>query len=315
MRYKKLGNSSLNVSVVGQGTWALGNDFFGEVDTDLGIKAIQAAIDAGINMVDTAPGYGQHFESEIAVGKAIKGRRDKVVLATKCGIHRIAGEYVKSLSPKLVRWEMEQSLKRLQTDYIDLYMIHWPDANNGIEGALTELAKMKKEGLCREIGVSNFSPAEMKIGLEIAGIVSCQPPLSLLDQRSLRNGVIAFCKANNIGCVTYGALGGGVLSGKLQKPTAGGKEQRIGFYNCFEEPGWSKAQELLGVLKSIGDARGAVIPEVAINWVLSQPGVTCALMGATTPEMAVENARAGEWELTADEVKTIDDSYKRIFEL
>ena len=194
MRYKKLGNSSLNVSVVGQGTWALGNDFFGEVDVDLGIKAVQAAIDAGINMVDTAPGYGQHFESEIAVGKAIKGRRDKVCLATKCGIHRIAGEYVKALSPKLVRWEMEQSLKRLQTDYIDLYMIHWPDANNGIEGALEELAKMKKEGLCREVGVSNFTPEEMKIGIEIAGIVSCQPPLSLLDQRSLNNGVIAFCR-------------------------------------------------------------------------------------------------------------------------
>jgi aryl-alcohol dehydrogenase-like predicted oxidoreductase len=120
MRYKQLGNSSLNVSVVGQGTWALGNDFFGEVDEALGIKAIQASIDAGINMVDTAPGYGHHFESEIAVGKAIKGRRDKVCLATKCGIHRIQGEYVKCLSPKLVRWEMEQSLKRLQTDYIDL---------------------------------------------------------------------------------------------------------------------------------------------------------------------------------------------------
>jgi methylglyoxal reductase len=315
MRYKKLGNSSLNVSVVGQGTWALGNDFFGEVDVDLGIKAIQASIDAGINMVDTAPGYGQHFESEIAVGKAIKGRRDKVCLATKCGIHRIAGEYVKGLSPKLVRWEMEQSLKRLQTDYIDLYMIHWPDANSGIVGALEELAKMKKEGLCREVGVSNFTPEEMKIAVEIAGIVSCQPPLSLLDQRSLNNGVVTFCRENNIGCVTYGALGGGILSGKLKKPTAGGKEQRVGFYNCFEEPGWSKAQEMLGILKDIGDARGAAIPEVAINWVLSQSGITCALMGATTPEMAMENSKAGEWELTGDEIKTIDDNYKRIFEL
>ncbi len=315
MRYKKLGNSNLNISVVGQGTWALGNDFFGEVDVDLGIKAIQASIDAGINMIDTAPGYGQHFESEIAVGKAISGRRDKVCLATKCGIHRIAGEYVKGLSPKLVRWEMEQSLKRLNTDYIDLYMIHWPDANNALENTLAELAKMKKEGLCREVGVSNFSPEQMKIAVEIAGIVSCQPPLSLLNQTSLCNGVVAFCRENNIGCVTYGALGGGILSGKLKKPTAGGKEQRVGFYNCFEEPGWSKAQELLRILKGIGDARGTSVPEVAINWVLSQPGVTCALMGATTPDMAIENAKAGDWELTADEVKTIDDSYKRIFEL
>ena len=315
MRYKKLGKSNLDVSVVGQGTWALGNDFFGEVDVNLGIKAIQAAIDAGINMVDTAPGYGPHYESEIAVGKAIQGRRAKVCLATKCGIHRIAGEYVKCLSPQVVRWEMEQSLKRLQTDYIDLYMIHWPDANFGIEGALYELAKMKKEGLCREIGVSNFTPEEMKIGIEIADIVSCQPPLSLLNQVSLTNGVVDFCRENNVGCVTYGALGGGVLSGKLAKPTVGGKEQRVGFYNCFEEPGWSKAQELLQILKGIGEKRGATIAEVAINWVLAQPGITCALMGATTPEMAIENAKAGDWELSAAEVKVIDDNYKRIFEL
>ena len=100
-----------------------------------------------------------------------------------------------------------------------------------------------------------------------------------------------------------------------RKPAAGGKEQRVGFYNCFEEPGWSKAQELLKILKGIGETRGTAIPEVAINWVLSQPGVTCALMGATTPAMAIENAKAGNWELTAEEVKLIDESYKRIFEL
>jgi aryl-alcohol dehydrogenase-like predicted oxidoreductase len=193
-------------------------------------------------------------------------------------------------------------------------MIHWPDANYGIEGALYELAKMKREGLCREVGVSNFTPEQMQVGIEIAGIVSCQPPLSLLNQVSLKNGVISFCRENNIGCVTYGALGGGILSGKLEKPTVGGKEQRVGFYNCFEEPGWSKAQELLQILKGIGETRGATIAEVAINWALAQPGVTCALMGATTPAMAIENAKAGDWELGADEAKLIDESYSRIFE-
>ena len=193
MKYRKFGNSGIDVSVIALGTWPLGNDFFGEVDAQSGIEAIQKAIDIGINLIDTAPAYGQNHEAETAVGKALKGRRDKAVISTKFGVHRIFGEYVRCLSPGVVRKELENSLKRLNTDYIDIYMIHWPDLNFGIEGALDLLAEFKKEGKIRASAVSNFSVDQIKLAVEKAGISGVQPPASLFDRSSFENGVIPYC--------------------------------------------------------------------------------------------------------------------------
>ncbi len=162
MQYKKLGKSGIDVSVIGHGTWGLGNDFFGDVDENKGIKAIQKSLDIGVNMVDTAPGYGLKFESEYAVGKALKGRRDKAVLATKLGVLRFGSAYVHCLDPQVMRMELEASLERLQTDYIDLYIIHWPDYNTPIETAMEQMVKFKNEGKIRAIGVSNFSVDQIK---------------------------------------------------------------------------------------------------------------------------------------------------------
>jgi len=313
MRYRKMGKSDISVSVIGHGTWALGNDYFGEVDEELGIKAIQQSIDMGVNLIDTAPAYGSNFEAEIAVGKAIKGRRDKVVINTKCGIHRILGEYVNCLNPALIRKEIENSLTRLGTDYIDIYMIHWPEQNYSIEGALDVLADLKKQGKIREAAVSNFNVEQLKVAVERAGIVCVQPPCSLFDRSSIENGVIPFCHEQNIGVMTYGSLGGGILTGKIKEPPVKeGKEKRSGFYNFFEEPMWSKAQAMIEVLRSIADNRGVSVAEVSINWVLSQPGVTCALMGSTKPQNAIQNAKAADWELTAEELSVIDGNYKKI---
>jgi len=313
MKYRKVGNSDIEVSVIGQGSWALGNDFFGDVDTDLGIRAIHQSLDLGVTLVDTAPGYGPHFEAEIAVGKALKGRRDKVIISTKCGIHRIYGEYVKCLSPMVVRREVEESLKRLQTDYIDIYMIHWPDANFGIEGALDVLADLKKEGKIRMTAVSNFSVDQIKIAQQRAGIQCVQPPCNLFNRASFENGIIPYCAEQNIGIMTYGSLGGGILTGTLKKPIInGGKEQRSGFYNFFEEPMWTKCNKMLDVLRGIANNRGVSVAEVSINWVLSQKGVTTALMGSTTPEIAIQNAKAADWELTAEELETINSNYAKI---
>jgi aryl-alcohol dehydrogenase-like predicted oxidoreductase len=313
MKYRKMGTSDIEVSVIGQGTWALGNDFFGDVDVDLGIKAIHKSIELGVNLIDTAPGYGLNYESEYAVGKAIKGIRDKVVLSTKFGIHRIFGDYVKCLSPTVVTKELENSLTRLGTDYIDIYMIHWPDANNGIDGALELLAKFKKEGKIRAAAVSNFTVDQIKVAEEKAGIVCVQPPCNLFNRVSFENGVIPYANEKNIGIMTYGSLGGGILTGTLQKPIVnGGKEQRSGFYDFFTEPKWTKCNKVLDVLRGIAKARGVSVAEVSINWVLAQKGVTCALMGSTTPEMSIENAKAADWELSADELASIEKNYVEI---
>jgi methylglyoxal reductase len=312
MKYRKLGNSDLNVSVIGQGTWAMGDDFFGNVDEKDCIRAIHASIDAGVNFVDTAAAYGADGASEKVVGKAISDRRDKVILATKCGVIRCWEEYVRCLSPVTVRHEIEDSLRRLKTDYIDLYQIHWPDNNFGIEGALDLLVQFKKEGKIREIGVSNFSVEQIKTAVDRARIVSVQPPFNLLNRESIHNGIIPYAYENNLGVVTYGTLGGGILTGTMEKPVTGGKELRSAFYPFFNEPLWSKCQELLSVLKKVADQKGVSVSEISIAWALAQRGVTVSLMGGITAGQSVENAKAADVELSRDEMDLIDTSYSRI---
>ncbi len=312
MKYRKLGNSNIDVSVIGQGTWEMGNDFFGEVDEKLAIDAIRASIDAGVNMVDTAAAYGSEGASEKVVAKAIKGLREKVVLATKLGTLRIYGEYVNCLNLNIMRRELENSLRRLETDYIDVYYIHWPDNNSSIEAALELMVKFKEEGKIRAIGVSNFNTTLIQKAIDIADISVVQPPMNMLNRSSIENGIVPLCSKNGVGVITYGSLGGGILTGKMEKPVTGGKELRSVFYSFYEEPMWSKCQKLLEVLRGIAGDKGTTVAQVSINWVLSQPGVTGSLMGATTPEMAYENASAADWELTAEEVAYIEKKYKEI---
>ena len=310
MKYRELGNSGIKVSVVGQGTWALGGDFFGDVDLENGIRAIHRSLDLGVNLVDTAPAYGQHFEAELAVGRALKGRRDKVVIATKCGVHRIMGEYVRCLSPMVVRQELENSLRRLQTDYIDIYLIHWPDLNFGIDDALDLLAEFKKEGKIRTGGVSNFNVEQIKLAQQKADISCVQPPCNLFNQSSIDNGIMPYCAEHGIGIMTYGSLGGGILTGKITKPIVnGGSEQRAGFYDFYYEPMWTACNKVLDVEREIAAERGVEVAEVSLNWVLGQPGVTTSLTGPTDTVQAEMNVKATEWELTAEELKRINDAY------
>ena len=312
MKYRKLGNSGINVSVIGHGTWQLGNDMFGEVDEAQAIKAIHASLDNGVNLIDTAPAYGANAESEIIVGRAAEGRRDKVILATKVGLMRVYGEYVRCLSPGMMRIQLEHSLKRLKTDYIDLYQIHWPDYNSSLESALQTLLDMKKEGKIRAIGVSNFSIDQMKQGMDTAGMSSVQPPLNMLDRGSIEKGIIPFCAENNIGVLTYGSLGGGILAGKAEALKTDGKEQRAGFYPFYSEPMLSKCRELLKYLGGIADGRGVSVAEVSINWVLAQNGVTSALIGSVSPAKSVQNTKAADWELSEGELAGIEREYRRI---
>ncbi|MDR1966335.1 MAG: aldo/keto reductase [Synergistaceae bacterium] len=318
MKYRKFGNSGIDVSAVGLGTWPLGNDFFGEASESDGIKTIQHALDIGVNLIDTSPAYGQAYEAETIVGKALKGRRDKAVISTKFGVHRvlgvgdykIPGEYVRCLAPAVASSELENSLKRLGTDYIDIYFIHWPDLNNGNDGALDLLAKWKKEGKIRAGAVSNFSTDQIKNAVERAGISGIQPSASLLDRSNFDNGVIPFARDAGLGIMTYGSLGGGILAGAFKEPPKiTDKELRVFFYDFFGEKKWPKCVKVIDTLREVADARGASVAEVSINWVLAQPGVTTALIGTTKPANIEKNAKAADWELTSDELKKINDAY------
>ena len=311
MRMVKLGKSDLIVSTVGAGTWAMGGDFFGAIDDKKCVDSICASLDHGVNLVDTAPIYGKGH-SETIVGQAIKGRRDKVVLCTKVGLRwgEVNGHYLKKDS---ILWECEQSLKRLGTDYIDLYQMHWPDNNTPVEESMEALLKLQEQGKIRYIGVSNFSPELMERTLKCGQIVSTQPQYSLLE-RDIEKDILPFCREKGLGVLSYGSLGAGVLTGKFtEPPKAQPNDNRAGFYPFFKEPFWSKTQKLLVTLREIAAEHEKPVAHVAINWVAQQEGMTCALTGSKNVDQAIMNAEAGNWDLTSEELAHINAAYDEAF--
>ena len=312
MEHRRLGKSELNVSAIGLGTWAIGGKFWGHTDESAAIAAIQKAIDSGINLIDTAPIYGDGHSEEM-VGKAVKGRRHQVIIATKCGVRLKEAMLINDLTPKSLRKEVEVSLKLLGTDVIDLYQCHWPDPNTPIEDTMAEMAKMKTEGKIRAIGVSNFDAALLKKAQKVAQLASNQVQYSLLN-RDIEKELIPFCREQDIGILTYGPMGGGILSGKYkQKPKFEEGDARSFFYNYYQEPQWTKVQALLKELEKIAARHGKPIAHVAINWVRQQPGITSALVGARSPQQAEANADAGSWQLSAEELSGINKTVSQTF--
>lgn len=310
MEYRRLGKSELNVSVIGLGTWPLGEINWGHISESDAIATTQKAIDGGINLIDTAPVYGDGRSEEI-VGKAIKGRRQQLVIATKCGVRMKGIDLINDLKPKSIRKEVEISLKRLDTDVIDLYQCHWPDPNTPIEDTMAEMAKMKAEGKIRYIGVSNFDAALLKRAKKVIPIASNQVQYSLLN-RAIENELIPFCQEQDIGILAYGPMGGGILTGKYkEKPKFEKGDARTFMYNYYEEPMWSKVQALLKAMEQIAERHDKPVNQVAINWARQQPGITSALVGARSPQQAEANAAAGAWQLSTEEMASLRKALKQ----
>ena len=313
MEYRQLGKSELNISVIGLGTWALGGTDWGRrTDEGEAIAAIQKSVDLGINLIDTAPFYGNGRSEEI-VGKAIKARRQRVIIATKCGFRLRLFRPVNNLKPKSIRKELENSLRRLGTDVIDLYQCHWPDPNTPIEDTMGEMLKMKAEGKIRYIGVSNFDTALLQRAQKAAPIVSNQVPYSLLN-REIERELIPFCQEQGVGILAYGPLGGGILTGKYkEKPVFNTGDARSFFYTYYEEPYWSRVQTLLKDLEQVSKRYGKPISQAAINWARQQPGISTVLVGARSPKQAEANAAAGTWQLSAEDLASIKKALSRTF--
>ena len=312
MEYRLLGKSELSVSVIGLGTWALGGKDWGPIDEGEAITAIQKAIDCGINLIDTAPIYGNGYSEEI-VGKAIKACRHRVIIATKCGIHQRGNEIVNDLKPKAIRRELENSLKRMGIEVIDLYQCHWPDPNTPIEDTMGEMLKMKAEGKIRYIGVSNFDTFLLERALKVAPIVSNQVPYSLVN-REIERRLLPFCKEQGVGILAYGPLGGGILTGKYkEKPIFKRGDARSFFYTYYEEPHWSRIQMLLKDVEQISVRYSKPISQIAINWIRQQPGISTVLVGARNPKQAEANAAAGTWQLSAEDLASIKKALNRTF--
>ena len=306
MEHRKLGKTDLNVSVVGIGAWAIGGQIedWGPVDDNESIAAIREGIEQGINFVDTAPGYG-YGHSEEVVGRAIAGLRDRLVIATKCGLtwRERRGKLERNLRPESVRRECEASLRRLRIETIDLYQIHYPDTQTPLAQTMQALEALREEGKIRFIGVSNFSVDQLAEARRHAAVVSVQPELSLL-QRSAADDLLPYCCEYGIGVVTYESLARGLLTGKFDASSTF-TDMRAGDPR-FTGEAFRRNLRRVDEVKAIAARLGRTPAQVALRYVIQQPGVTSAVAGMKRASQVRDNAGAGEFELTPELMEELD---------
>ena len=284
----------------------------GDVNEKDSIDAIRAMIDGGVNLVDTAPIYGNGHSEEV-VGKALEnGYREKVFLATKFSISNDEnGAVINNGSYENAIWECEQSLKRLNTDHIDIYIMHWPDPATPVEVTMKALADLKKSGKIRFIGVSNFDRNLIEEAQKVVRIDFLQPPYSMVEES--QKELLAWCETQGIGTMTYGSLGAGILTGAIRElPDWDENDFRYTFYDYFKNPKFSKITELLKVMDKIAQVRNKPLAQIAINWSTQKSYVSTAICGVRDPQQAYENCATFDWELTGEEMELIDSEIERL---
>ena len=312
MRYKHVGNAGIDISALAVGTWAIGGQQWGDVNEKDSIDAIRAMIDGGVNLVDTAPIYGNGHSEEV-VGKALEnGYREKVFLATKFSISNDEnGAVINNGSYENAIWECEQSLKRLNTDHIDIYIMHWPDPATPVEVTMKALADLKKSGKIRFIGVSNFDRNLIEEAQKVVRIDFLQPPYSMVEES--QKELLAWCETQGIGTMTYGSLGAGILTGAIRElPDWDENDFRYTFYDYFKNPKFSKIMELLKVMDKIAQVRNKPLAQIAINWSTQKSYVSTAICGVRDPQQAYENCATFDWERTGEEMELIDSEIERL---
>ncbi|MEO2037764.1 MAG: aldo/keto reductase [Martelella sp.] len=317
MAKRPIGHSGIEASVVGLGTWAIGGWMWGGTDEARSIEAIHAALDEGITLIDTAPAYGQGLAEEI-VGKALSGRRDKVVLATKCGLiwHSGKGNHFfdyegqpvhRYLGKDSIVYEIEQSLKRLKTDYIDHYITHWQDPTTPVDETMEALEQLKRQGKIRSIGASNTSAEDIAAYLAAGELDAIQEEYSMV-KRDIETTLLPVCVENGVSVLSYSSLALGLLSGKIgPERTFSGDDQRK------DNPRFSlenrrKVAALMDRIEPVASAHDASLAQVVIAWTLAQPGITFSLCGARNAQQARENAAAGRLRLSEEEKQIISSA-------
>ncbi|WP_171212757.1 aldo/keto reductase [Ruegeria sp. HKCCA5426] len=322
MLTREIGNSGIEASVIGLGTWAIGGWMWGGTDEAKSIAAIQASVDAGITLIDTAPAYGQGVAEDI-VGKALKGRRDKVVLATKCGLvwHTQKGNHFfdydgkpvhRYLGKDAIIYEVEKSLTRLGTDYIDHYITHWQDPTTPIAETMEALETLKQQGKIRSIGASNTSVDEVKAYVASGQLDAIQEEYSMV-KRYIEGTLLPMCRENGVSVLSYSSLALGLLSGKIGPDRVFEGDDQRKDNPRFSMANRQKVANLMGTIAPIAEAHGATLAQTVIAWTVQQPGITFSLCGARDAAQAAENAKAGQLRLT--EAETADISAQAIAHL
>ncbi len=320
MLTREIGRSGINASAIGLGTWAIGGWMWGGTDEAAAIAAIRASLDAGVTLIDTAPAYGMGRSEEI-VGAAIAGRRDEVVLATKCGLvwHTQEGRHFfdqggkpvhRYLGPESIRYELDESLKRLRTDYVDLYITHWQDPTTPVAETMAALEDLKRAGKIRTIGASNLGRAELEAYLADGTLDAIQEQYSMVH-RDIERDLLPLCASQGVSVLSYSSLALGLLTGRIGPGRQfRGDDLRINDAR-FSSANREKVAAFAREIAPLGSLSGVSIAELVIAWTLQQPGIGFALCGARNPEQAVDNARAGTLRLDASQLSAISAAAAR----
>lgn len=315
MRLRQLGNTDMNITPIGFGSWAVGGGGYqfgwGPQDDEQSIAAINRALDLGMNWIDTAAVYGLGHAEEI-VGRALKDRAERPYVFTKCSrVWNDDGEISGNLKAQSIRRECEASLRRLQAEVIDLYQMHWPDPERDIEEGWEAMARLQQEGKVRYIGVSNFNVDQMQRIMKIAPISSLQPPYSLV-KRDVEQEILPFCQEHDIGVIVYSPMMSGLLTGTMTRERIKKLPEDDWRKHDpeFQEPRLSRNLALVEKLGEIAYLHGRSVGEVAIAWTLANPAVTAAIVGARHPEQVDANIGAAEFRLTNLELREIEDFLK-----
>ncbi|MGZ3617637.1 MAG: aldo/keto reductase [Ktedonobacteraceae bacterium] len=315
MKTRQFGNTDMQITPIGFGSWAVGGGGYqfgwGPQDDVQSIAAIQHTLDLGINWIDTAAVYGLGHAEEV-VARALKDRSERPYIFTKCTrVWNDRGEISGNLKAQSIKRECENSLRRLQTDVIDLYQVHWPDPEQDIEEGWGAMAELKREGKVRYIGVSNFNVSQMRRAMEIAPISSLQPPFSLVKP-DIQNEILPFCLEHNIGVIVYSPMASGLLTRTMtsERITNLPEDDWRKRDPQFKEPRLSRNLKLVEQLNEIAFMHNVTPGVVAIAWAMQHPGVTAAIVGARRPEQVDGIIAAAEFRLTDSENATIDNFLK-----
>jgi len=308
---RRMGSSSIVSSVIGFGTWEMGGTMYGAIDLQEATAAVHFALDHGVTLIDTAEGYGPYRAEEV-LGKALRARRKEVVLVTKVGLAWDSAGKMQGLdaSRKQILSATEGCLTRLQTDWVDLLLIHWPDHKTPAEETIGALEELKRAGKIREYGVSNYSVPMMEACEQHGHMAATQVGYHLFDRR-VEAQILPYCTAQKIGFMSYGTLGFGLLTGAFTPATTFPTNDWRSWGKAFGLPilageGFQCCLRVVNRLKQLAQRYDKTVAQLAIAWVLATPGVSVALVGARKPSEITENIAAAEWRLGEDIRSEID---------